>query len=714
MSGALRAGLTVAWATRRAELDRRVAASSAAVAEAMRDAGDLAGAAVYRTEADRLAREAENAADAWRRSLDRVRELLAAAATAEAVARDPEDPGRRPARAPRDSSHVPARGRGTAPVTGPVEPRRRRTAPPLGAPVLQHATRRAGGVHFWYKAPDGVVINNRKWARVPRGRHAGDVRGGRGYVILWNPGAVAAAVIGDDFAMADPVDPSKLPSPKKNKGNDVEQMLAASVGERNVLFNKLAFARAINGKETLTLAAAAIEAGLPDAEVAATIRSAEEGAERAKADTARAIAGATTSEADLGAEYMKIHQGNRLHRSDDLWFRWADDAGWTLDPGANASLAEVMRLGRDTFCRAAKEGPRPDPTTGGRVSTARGALTYARSLCWSDAEQWDADPWLIGVPGGRVADLRTGAIRARTRADLIERSVSAAPSKEWRETRWAAFLEEVIEADALEWLRVLCGYALTGLTREHVLVFIYGRERTGKGTLLSAIADAVGDYSRRIDADDLMEQTGREHPAWLADLRGRRVVVADEMPRGKRWNTARVKKLVSGESIRARLLYGNFFEFKPSAQVIVAGNHAPQQSSADTGLERRLLVVRAEHQPEVEDVRLLDKLKPEHVLSWLLEGAAQYHVEGMRPTPASVAASTRAYAEQSDILREFLATRREWPQVRSEMYQQYKAWTEIDGGKPLGKQRFNATLREDYHFEEFKPVGGSVSWRRPA
>ena len=141
-------------------------------------------------------------------------------------------------------------------------------------------------------------------------------------------------MIGDDFAMADPVDPSTLPWPKKNKGNDVEQMLAASVGERNDLFNKLAFARAINGKETLTLAAAAIEAGLPDAEVAATIRSAEEGAARAKADTARAIAGATTSEADLGAEYMKIHQGNRLHRSDDLWFWWADNAGWTLDPGA--------------------------------------------------------------------------------------------------------------------------------------------------------------------------------------------------------------------------------------------------------------------------------------------------------------------------------------------------------------------------------------------
>ena len=51
----------------------------------------LAGAAAYAREAARLAREAENAADAWRRSLDRIRELLAAARTAEAVAGAPED-----------------------------------------------------------------------------------------------------------------------------------------------------------------------------------------------------------------------------------------------------------------------------------------------------------------------------------------------------------------------------------------------------------------------------------------------------------------------------------------------------------------------------------------------------------------------------------------------------------------------------------------------
>ena len=91
MSGTRREGLTVAWAVRRAELDRRVAGSSAAVAAAMTRAGDLAGAAVYGSEAARLVLGVEAAADERQRTLDRVRELLAAAATAEAVAGAPED-----------------------------------------------------------------------------------------------------------------------------------------------------------------------------------------------------------------------------------------------------------------------------------------------------------------------------------------------------------------------------------------------------------------------------------------------------------------------------------------------------------------------------------------------------------------------------------------------------------------------------------------------
>ena len=109
------------WAVRRAELDRRVAASSAAVAAAMRDAGDLAGAAVYRSEAARLEREVEAVAGDRQRTLDRVRELLVDADAAESVAaevqHDPDDDPRLCPGGPADAGGRPR----AAPVAGPVE-----------------------------------------------------------------------------------------------------------------------------------------------------------------------------------------------------------------------------------------------------------------------------------------------------------------------------------------------------------------------------------------------------------------------------------------------------------------------------------------------------------------------------------------------------------------------------------------------------------------
>ena len=94
-------------------------------------------------------------------------------------------------------------------------------------------------------------------------------------------------------------------------------------------------------------------------------------------------------------------------------------------------------------------------------------------------------------------------------------------------------------------------------------------------------------------------------------------------------------------------------------------------------------------------------------------GSAQYHIEGLRPTPASVEAGTLAYAKQSDLLGEFIDSWFTWPVRISDFYKQYRAWVDADGGYPLGKQRFNSTLREDYHFQEFTPRGGSSSWREP-
>ena len=155
------------------------------------------------------------------------------------------------------------------------------TEPPLGVPVLQHVTRRAGGIHYWYRSPPGEV-GNRQWARERGGKHRGEVRGTNGFVILWDAGAVAAAVVSDDFAMADPVDVDSLPRPAKPTDSKTGRRLtgadaisAAKNGARNeTCFREVCFAIE-RGEDLAPLRKAAIASGLTEREVDATIASAQ-------------------------------------------------------------------------------------------------------------------------------------------------------------------------------------------------------------------------------------------------------------------------------------------------------------------------------------------------------------------------------------------------------------------------------------------------------
>ena len=401
-----------------------------------------------------------------------------------------------------------------------------------------------------------------------------------------------------------------------------------------------------------------------------------------------------TSEADLADVWIQEQGDDWRWRLGFGWCRWTP-AGWNHDI-AGAHLEKIADLGRRVFVRLGNDGePKPDPRSGGRKSTAMGSATLAQDRrC---ATGWDTDPDVLGLPDGHLVNLHSGEVRRRTRDDLIMRSATAIPAARINSRgAWATFLREAVPRDALAWLQVVAGYAATAYTREHLLLFIHGPAGAGKGTFLTVVANALGDYARRVDPGDLMDsQTAEQHPAWLADLDGRRLVVGDELKRNSRWNTARVKALVSGEPIRARRMRQDFYEFKPTAQVILAGNHAPTLASRDTGLTRRLRVLPFTHLPERPDPRLESRIDNGEVLRWIVEGAAVYLRHGLPAPPAAVLVATATNEADSDPLAEFVAENvGEWE--RGKLYQQYSTYAESQGGRKLSRRMLLKTLREDY------------------
>jgi putative DNA primase/helicase len=269
-------------------------------------------------------------------------------------------------------------------------------------------------------------------------------------------------------------------------------------------------------------------------------------------------------------------------------------------------------------------------------------------------DQWDADPWALNTPLG-VLDLRTGKLRPHRAEDYLTKMTGVAPDASRQMPTWNKFLERVMGADAelVAFLQRLAGYALTGLTREHALFFLYGTGANGKTTFLNAIIDCAGDYHRTAPIETFTAATGERHPTDLAGLRGARLVTAVETEEGRRWAESKIKALTGGDRIAARFMRQDFFEFTPQFKLLIAGNHKPGLRSVDEAIRRRLNLVpfTVTIPPAERDDSLPEKLKAElpGILAWMVQGCLDWQKQGLAP-PAAVTFATEAYLEAEDAV----------------------------------------------------------------
>jgi putative DNA primase/helicase len=125
-------------------------------------------------------------------------------------------------------------------------------------------------------------------------------------------------------------------------------------------------------------------------------------------------------------------------------------------------------------------------------------------------DDWDADPWLLGTPGGTV-DLRTGQLLPPDPLQYVTMITAAVPNGNcplWRETLYQICDES---AAVVGFLKRWFGYCLTGLTREEKLLFFLGDGGNGKGTVIETIAHIMGDYAVVVAMTTLVQTRYQEH-----------------------------------------------------------------------------------------------------------------------------------------------------------------------------------------------------------
>jgi len=273
-------------------------------------------------------------------------------------------------------------------------------------------------------------------------------------------------------------------------------------------------------------------------------------------------------------------------------------------------------------------------------------------------EFWDAHTYLLGTPNGTV-DLKTGQLRPSCSKDAITKVTACAPM-EGSPTTWLRFLDEATghDPDMVRYLQQICGYALTGDTKEHALFFVHGHGGNGKSVFLNTIAGILADYATTASMDTFTAQKFAQHSTEIAMLVGARLVSASETEADRYLAESRIKQLTGGDPITARFMRQDNFTFQPQFKLMIIGNHEPRIRFVDDAIRRRFNVLPFTFKPQNPDKDLEKKLKSEwpQILHWMIQGCIDWQKNGLI-RPAKVIAATEEYFDDQDIFGQWLNTK---------------------------------------------------------
>ena len=211
-----------------------------------------------------------------------------------------------------------------------------------------------------------------------------------------------------------------------------------------------------------------------------------------------------------------------------------------------------------------------------------------------------------------------------------------------------------------------------------------------------------GSYAGNLSADTLTVGCKRNVKPEMAELKGKRLIIASELEEGMRLNTAMVKQLCSTDEIYAEKKYKDPFSFTPSHTLVLYTNHLPRVGASDAGTWRRLIVIPFNAvitgKNEVKNYSdYLFREAGEAIMKWIIEGAEEVIRNNfMISVPSSVKSAIQAYRDNNDWFSNFLddccEVDKTFVQKSGELYQEYRSYCARNGEYTRSTSDFYAAL----------------------
>ncbi len=358
-----------------------------------------------------------------------------------------------------------------------------------------------------------------------------------------------------------------------------------------------------------------------------------------------------------------------------------------------------------------------------RRSYRETVLKDAASVYPVEISMFDRDPYIFNCTNGTL-NLKTGKFYAHRPEDFLSKMGGVAYDPTAKCECWLVHIDEIMsgEKGKARFLQKSLGYSLTGDTRFECFFILYGpTSRNGKGTTMETHMCMMGDYGISVRPDTIAQRqtpNGSGPSEDVARLAGPRFANVSEPDKRMVISAALVKTLTGNDSITARYLHENSFEFRPQFKLFINSNHLPAVTDVTLFSSGRVKLIPFDrHFADHEQNKGLkaELAKPENlsgILNWCIEGLRAIETEGF-DAPESVLAATDEYRKASDkigrFLDEALVKGPNFEISTSDAYRLYSEWCPANGHHVENMQNFKASIENAATVRRKRPEGAGRS-----
>lgn len=347
----------------------------------------------------------------------------------------------------------------------------------------------------------------------------------------------------------------------------------------------------------------------------------------------------------------------------------------------------------------------------------------AQSIHTISMEEFDTDPYIFNCKNGTL-HLKTMEFTPHRPEDKLTKHSDVEYNPDASCERFERFMVEITNGNQkkAKFLQKVLGYGLSGDTRFECMFIFYGATtRNGKGTLCESVLKVIGHYGCTSQAETIgikPNKSSQMPSEDVARLAGVRFVNISELDRSLRLDAALVKTMTGNDTMNARFLHENSFDFKPQFKLYINTNYRPAISDLTLFSSDRVIIVTFDrHFGEKEQDKNLKELfampnSQSTILNWLLDGYRLIQSEGL-VIPESVKVAIEEYRKDSDKVARFTEDcleKIDGAEVRtSAVYKAYTQWCEDNGCRPENSAKFNQALSSFATLERKRPKGGGNS-----